>query len=118
MQILQKKESKLLKRTDLAVVFPEKAGSLSRKEAVKEVAQSMKVEENRVSLLKLDSGSGSRDVRGTFSVYDSEATLKSVSPPYLVERLMTKEERAAAKEAKKKAEQAAAQAKQQKGAKK
>ena len=115
MQILEKKESKLLGRTEVDVLFPDKAGALSRRDAVKEVAQSMKVEENKVALLKLTSGSGSRDLLGTFRVYDSEADLKRSSPGYLTERLMTKEERAAAKEAKKKAQVAAAQAKQQKG---
>lgn len=115
MQILEKKESKLLGRTDVDVLFPDKAGALSRSDAVKEVAQSMKVEENRVALLRLASGSGSSDLLGKFRVYDSEGDLKKVSPPYLNERLMTKEEREAAKQAKKKAQQAAAQAKQQKG---
>jgi len=118
MQIQEKKESKLLRRTDLDVLFPGKAGALSRRDAVKEVAQSMKVEEGRVALLKLASGSGSSDLHGTFRVYESEAYLKSTSPRYLKERLMTKEEREAAKQAKKKAQQAAVQAKQQKGAKK
>lgn len=118
MQILEKKESKLLGRTDVDVLFPDKAGALTRRDAVKEVAQSMKVEENRVSLLKLASGSGSRDLLGTFRVYQTESDLKLVSPGYLKERLMTKEEREAAKTAKKKAAQAAAQAKQQKAGKK
>jgi len=118
LQILEKKESKLLGRTDLDVLFPDKAGALTRRDAVKEVAQSMKVEENRVALLKLASGSGSRDLLGKFRVYESEGDLKLVSPGYLKVRLMTKEEREAAKAAKKKAEQAAAQAKQQKAGKK
>jgi len=118
LQILEKKESKLLGRTDVDVLFPDKAGALTRRDAVKEVAQSMKVEENRVALLKLASGSGSRDLLGTFRVYGSEGDLKLVSPGYLKVRLMTKEEREAAKAAKKKAEQAAAQAKQQKAGKK
>jgi len=115
MQILEKKESKLLGRTELDVLFPDKAGALTRRDAVKEVAQSMKVEESRVALLKLASGSGNRDLLGTFRVYNSENDLKAVSQHYLKERLMTKEEREAAKQAKKKAQQAAAQAKQQKG---
>ena len=118
MQILETKESKLLGRTDVDVLFPEKAGALSRMDAVKQVAQSMKVEENRVALLKLSSGSGSRDLVGTFRVYNSEGDLKLVSPSYLRMRLLTKEEREAAKAAKKKAEQAAAQAKQQAAGKK
>jgi len=118
LQVLEKKESKLLGRTDVDVLWTDKAGALTRRDAVKEVAQSMKVEENRVALLKLVSGSGSRDLLGSFRVYDSEASLKNVSPGYLKVRLMTKEEREAAKAAKKKAEQAAAQAKQQAAGKK
>jgi ribosomal protein S24E len=113
MQILEKKESKLLGRTDVDVLFPQKAGALTRKDAVKEVAQSMKVEEGKVALLKLASGSGSRDLVGTFRVYGSEADVGLV-PAYLKTRMLTKEEREAVKAAKKKAEQAAAQAKQQK----
>ena len=92
MQILEKKESKLLGRTDVDVLFPDKAGALTRRDAVIQVAQSLKVEESRVALLKLASGSGSRDLLGTFRVYDSEGDLKNVSPHYLKERLMTKEE--------------------------
>lgn len=118
MQILEKKESKLLGRTEVDVLWNDKAGALSRRDAVKEVAQSMKVEESRVALLKLDSGSGSRNLKGKFRVYESEAAMKEVSPTYLRERLMTKEEKEAAKAAKKKAEQAAAQAKQQQAGKK
>jgi len=117
MQILEKKESKLLGRTDLDVLFTAKAGALTRRDAVKQVAQSMKVEESKVALLKLASGSGSRDLIGTFRVFSSESDLKLV-PGYLKSRLMTKEEREAAKAAKKKAEQAAAQAKQQQAGKK
>ena len=112
MQILEKKESKLLGRTEVDVLFTAKAGALSRRDAVKEVAQSMKVEESKVALLKLASGSGSRDLIGTFRVFTSEDDVKLV-PEYLKSRMMTKEEREAAKAAKKKAEQAAAQAKQQ-----
>ncbi|MDA4118373.1 MAG: hypothetical protein OK455_08525 [Thaumarchaeota archaeon] len=118
MQVLEKKENKLLGRWDVDVLFPAKAGGLSRKEAVTQVAQSMNVEETRVSLLRLSSGSGSRDLIGTFRVYDTEGTRKLVSPSYLATRLMSKEEREAAKQAKKKAEAAAQQAKQQKAGKK
>ena len=44
MQILEKKESKLLGRTDVDVLFPQKAGALTRRDAVKQVAQSMNSE--------------------------------------------------------------------------
>lgn len=113
MQILAKKESKLLGRTEVEALFPAKAGAVNRRDAVKEVAQSMNVDEKRVTLVKLASQSGSRDVVGRFQVYDSEASLKVLSPGYLGVRVLTKEEREALKQAKKKAEQAAQQAKQQ-----
>jgi len=113
MQILAKKESKLLGRTEVEALFPGSAGGVKRKDAVKEVAQSMNVDEKRVALVKLASQSGSRDLIGKFEVYDSEERLKLLSPDYLSVRVMTKEEREALKQAKKKAEQAAQQAKQQ-----
>jgi len=118
MEVLAKKASKLLGRTEVEVLFADKAGSLSRRDAVKEVAQSMNVEDNKVAILKLASGSGSRDLVGTFRVYESDAAMKGLTPTYLKDRLMTKEEREAAKAAKKKAAQAAAQAKQQAAGKK
>ena len=118
MQVLGKKVTKLLGRTDVDVLWTDKAGALTRRDAVKEVAQSMKVDENRVALIKLDSEVGTRDVTGKFRIYESEGALKATSPGYLSTRLMTKEEREAAKAAKKKAEQAAAQAKQQAAGKK
>ena len=113
MQILAKKESKLLGRTEVEALFPAGAGGVKRKDAVKEIAQSMNVDEKRVALVRLHSQSGSRDLVGKFEVYESEARLKLLSPGYLSVRLLTKEEREAMKQAKKKAEQAAQQAKQQ-----
>lgn len=113
MNVISKTESKLLGRTDVEVLFPARAGALNRRDAVKEVAQALNAEENRVSLVMLDPEAGTRNVRGHFRVYATEDAKNTFVPRYLTVRLMTKEEREALKQARKKAEQAAAQQQQQ-----
>jgi ribosomal protein S24E len=111
MEIVTRKDSKLLGRTELEVLFADKAGALNRKEAIKEVAQALNTSENKVTLIRLSPESGSRALVGRFHVYDSEDDKKKVSHDYLSVRLLTKEEKEALKAAKKKAEAAAPAAK-------
>jgi len=110
MQIVTRKDSKLLGRTELEVLFADKAGALNRKDAIKEVAQALNTSEGKVTLLRLSPESGTRALVGRFHVYDSEERKKKISHGYLSVRLMTKEEKEAAKAAKKKAEADAAAA--------
>ncbi len=105
MEIQETKESKLLGRREVLVLFKEKAGALTRRDAVKEVAQEMKVEEKRVGLISLYSEAGTRSLVGRFHVYDSEESMKRLHHDYLRVRLLTKEEREKLKQDKKKAEQ-------------
>ncbi len=107
MQIVSRKDSKLLGRTELEVLFPDKAGALNRKDAVKEVAQAMNASEAQVTLVRLSPESGTRSLVGSFHVYGSEDERKKLSHEYLSVRLLTKEEKEARKAAKKKAETAA-----------
>lgn len=107
MQIVSRKDSKLLGRTELEVVFPDKAGALNRKDAIKEVAQAMNAKEEQVSLVKLSSESGTRSLVGRFQVYSKEEDKKRLSHEYLSVRPLSKEEKEALKAAKKKAETAA-----------
>jgi ribosomal protein S24E len=102
MQILTRKDSKLLGRSEVEVLFAGKAGALNRKDAIKEVAQAMNTSESKVTLIRLSSESGTRSLVGRFHVYDSEDTKKKVSHNYLSVRLLTKEEKDALKAAKKK----------------
>jgi ribosomal protein S24E len=106
MEIVTKKDSKLLGRTELEVLFADKAGALNRKDAIKEVAQAMNTSESKVTLLRLSPESGTRALVGRFHVYDSEEGKKKISHDYLAVRLLTKEEKDALKAAKKKAETA------------
>ena len=107
MQIVTRKDSKLLGRTELDVLFADKAGALNRKDAIKEVAQALNTSESKVTLIRLSPESGTRSLVGRFHVYESEDEKKKVSHEYLSVRLLTKEEREALKAAKKKAETAA-----------
>lgn len=110
MEIVSRKDSKLLGRSELQVLFGEKAGAISRREAIKEVARALNTVEGKVTLVKLSSQSGSRNLVGWFHVYDSEEDRKEIAHEYLSTRLLTKEEKEAIKAAKKKAETAAAAA--------
>lgn len=110
MQILDRKDSKLLGRTELRVMFADKSGSLNRKEAIKEVAQAVGSSENKVTLIKLAGESGTMNLVGTFHVYQDEGFQKELEQKHLSVRLLTKEEKDAIKAEKKKAETAAAAA--------
>ena len=105
MQVLERRDSKLLERTELRVDFGDKAGTLSRKEAVKLVADDLKVDPSKVGVIALRTESGSRNLVGFFHVYQSGDAMKILHQKHLSVRLLTKEEREALKQAKKKAEQ-------------
>ena len=111
MEIRKKTESKLLDRVEIEVLIPEKAGKLSRNEAVGMVAEEMKVGKERVGLIALKQQAGTRDVVGMFGVYGSEEAMRRTHPHHLSVRLMTKEEREKLKQAKKKAKTPTTEAK-------
>ncbi|MDA4123703.1 MAG: hypothetical protein OK456_11040 [Thaumarchaeota archaeon] len=111
MEIVSRKDSKLLGRTELQVVFADKAGALNRKDAIKEVARAVNADEKKVTLIDLQGGSGTRKLVGRFHVYDSEQGKKDMSEGHLAVRLLTKEEKDAIKAEKKKADAAEAAAK-------
>jgi len=118
LEIVSRRDSKLLGRAELEVLFAGKAGSLSRKDAIKDVARATGSDEKRVTLLELSGGSGTRDVIGRFHVYESEEAKKDISEKHLDLRLLSKGEKEAMKQAKKKADAAAATAAAAKKAKK
>ena len=105
MQVLEKKNSKLLERTEVRVDFGDKAGTLSRNEAVKLIADELRVDRSKVGIVALRTESGSKNLVGLFHVYQSDDAMKTLHQKYLTVRLLTKEEREALKQAKKKAEQ-------------
>ena len=111
MEIRKKIESKLLDRVELEVFIPEKAGKLSRSEAVGMVADEMKVGKERVGLITLKQQAGTMDIVGSFGVYGSEEAMRRTHPHHLSVRLMTKEEREKLKQAKKKAKTPTTEAK-------
>jgi ribosomal protein S24E len=113
LQIVKRTESKVLGRSYLEVSLDESAGKISRKDAVEAVAKELGVPNENVGLIRMDGGSGTRDVVGRFYVYTSMDMKARLQPRHLSERALTKEEREKLKQERKKqaAPPAAAEAK-------
>ncbi len=103
MEILNRHDSKLLERVEVEILIKGRAGKISRKEALALVADEMKVSPAKIGLVKMKQQSGSRDVVGTFFIYDSEQVMKKVHAEHLTVRALGKEEREKLKQEKKKA---------------
>ena len=103
MPVEKKSESKVLDRAYVELSMDDKAGKLTRKDAIAAVAQEMGVAPENVALIRLDGESGTTRVRGKFHVYGSAASKKNIHPSYLDERALTKEEREKLKQERKKA---------------
>ena len=110
MQLEKKSESKVLNRSYVEVTMEEKAGKISRKEAIAAVAQEMGVPPENVALIRMDGESGTTKVVGKFHVYGTAESMKAIHPRYLQERTLTKEEREKLKQERKKAATPAAAA--------
>ena len=103
MQAQKKSESKVLDRTYVEVVMDDKAGRLTRKEAVEAVASQLGVPAETVALMGLRGQSGTGRLTGRFYVYGSSESKKRIHPSHLEERNLTKEERDKLKQERKKA---------------
>ena len=103
MQLEKKSESKVLDRSYVEASLDDRAGKITRKEAIAMVAQEMGVPPENVGLISMDGQSGTRKVLGRFYVYGSAASKERVHPKYLGERTLTKEEREKLKQERKKA---------------
>ncbi len=110
MPVEKKSESKVMDRSYVELTLEDKAGKVSRKEAVAAVAQELGVPAENVGLLRMEGQSGTTKVVGKFYVYGSADSKKKFHPRYLGERMLTKEERDKLKQAKKKAAAPAAPA--------
>lgn len=107
MQAQRKSESKVLDRTYVEIVMDDKAGRLTRKEAVEAVAGQLGVPAETVALMGLEGQSGTGRVTGRFYVYGSPESKKRIHPRHLEERNLTKEERDKLRQERKKAKTAA-----------
>ncbi len=103
MQIAKKSESKVLDRSYVEVTMEGRAGKVSRKEAIAEVAKELGVAAENVALIRIDGESGTSNVTGKFYVYGSPDSKRKIQPRYLAERALTKEEREKLKQERKKA---------------
>ena len=86
-------ENKLLERKEAVYLFKGMAGKLTRADAAKAVAEDLGVPEEKVVPIKLKTVFGTRDVKGTFYVYDDLEKAKRQLPEYIFLRMLSKEER-------------------------
>jgi len=105
---LEDRTNALLKRREVRCLFKGQAGKLTRNDAVKLLAEQLKLDKKFVIPVTLKCETGRTDVKGTFYVYDDEGLAKKHLPKYVFLRLLSKEER------KKLAEEAKAKAKAKK----
>lgn len=98
---LEDKTNELLRRREVRCVFKGSAGKLGRKDAVQMLSKELKLDKKLVIPVNLQCETGRKDVRCTFYVYDDENLARKHLPKYLFMRLLTEEERKAAKEAEK-----------------
>ncbi|MDG6988987.1 MAG: hypothetical protein JRN21_06640 [Nitrososphaerota archaeon] len=102
MQVEKKSESKVLDRSYVELFLDDRAGKISRKEAIAAVAQEMGVPPENVALIRLEGQSGTTKLTGRFYVYGSAESKKRIHLRYLEERTLTKEEREKLKQERKK----------------
>ena len=107
MPVEKKSESKVLDRSYVELTLDDRAGKVTRKEAIAMVAQEMGIPAENVGLIRMDGQSGTTRVVGKFYVYGSAASKGKFHPKYLGERTLTKEEREKLKQERKKAATAA-----------
>ena len=107
MQVEKKSQSKVLDRSYVELSLEDKAGKISRKEAIAAVAQEMGVPAENVAIIRIDGQSGTTKVQGKFYVYGSAASKKRIHLRYLDERALSKEEREKLKQERKKKKTAA-----------
>ncbi|MCP8311222.1 MAG: hypothetical protein L6N95_02050 [Candidatus Methylarchaceae archaeon HK01B] len=102
-QIKEDNRKDLLGRREISYIFSSIAGSLTRQDAVKMVAEKLNVDIDKVYLISLKMRTGTRDVSGLFYIYDNPEDAKKQLPRHLFLRMLSKEEREKViKEAKKK----------------
>jgi ribosomal protein S24E len=102
LQVEKKSESKVLDRSYVELSLDDRAGKISRKEAIAAVAQAMGVPPENVALIRLDGQSGTTKLTGRFYVYGSAGSKKRIHLRHLEERTLTKEEREKLKQERKK----------------
>jgi ribosomal protein S24E len=86
-------ENALLGRREATYLFKESAGMLSRPQAVKIVANDLGVKEDNIVPIAIRGKHGTRDVVGTFYVFEDMKVAKDQLPKYMFLRSMAKDER-------------------------
>ncbi len=81
----------LLNRREVACIFKDMGGKLSRADAIKMLKEELNIDKMIIPI-KISGESGKRDVKGLFYIYDDETIAKKYLPEYIFKRLEVKEE--------------------------
>ena len=106
-ELVHTRDNKLLGRRELVYLFRAAASSLTRRAAAEHVSSQLSVSPEHVVVVKLETISGKRDVRGVFYVYSDVGEARRQLPEYLFLRSLSREERAKVLEEKRRAKAAA-----------
>lgn len=86
-------DNSLLGRKEATYIFRGSSGLLSRAQAVKMVASDLGAKEENVIAVSLEGRHGSRDLVGTFYLFEDMKVARAQLPKYVFLRRMSKEER-------------------------
>ena len=92
-QIIEDKMNDLLRRREISLIFRSMAGSLTRQDAVKIVAEKFNVDFSKIYQMSLNTKTGTKDVFGLFYIYNNSEDAKKQLPRYIFLRMSPKEER-------------------------
>ena len=93
LQIRNEDRNDLLGRKEVSCTFNSMAGSLRRQDAVKMVAEKMKVDVKSIYPIYLRIITGTRNVSGLFYIYDDPKDAEKQIPKHITLRMLSKEER-------------------------
>ncbi|MGQ9718271.1 MAG: hypothetical protein ACUVWK_00215 [Nitrososphaerales archaeon] len=93
LQTREEVRNDLLGRREVSCTFNSMAGSLRRQDAVKMVAEKMKVDVKSVYLISLRIITGTRNVSGLFYIYDNPKDAEKQLSKHITLRMLSKEER-------------------------
>jgi small subunit ribosomal protein S24e len=91
MNIVNKKENKLLHRVEIEAHLEEKAPAQSRQDIKKEIAKKLKVEENLVIVETIKPVYGKKSAVISAYVYEDEKAMKAVTPAHMLKRNIKEE---------------------------
>lgn len=85
-EVSSDKENLLIGRREIECIFRGSYGSFNRNDAVQALSKKIKTTNKNVFVISIDGGSGTRDAKGLFYIYDNENNAKKDISEYILTR--------------------------------